>query len=96
MGSVTPLINLMTDLESLDLDATIYVAEPWTRESLAMVEVEPASGGLPEAASRHSLAYFLEVSVARDFLADWQSTLDKPPTDQERCDSVIRYAVDDA
>jgi hypothetical protein len=96
MGPVTPLIDIVTRLQSLDPDATIYVAEPWRCESSAMVDVEPASGGLPEAVCRRGLKYFLEVFVARDFLADWQSTLDKPPTDQERCDRLIRYAVDDA
>jgi hypothetical protein len=73
-----PLINLVTDLDSLDSDDTIYVAESWTCDSLAIVEIEPPSGGLPEAASRHGLKYFLEVFVARDFLADWQLTLDTP------------------
>jgi hypothetical protein len=96
MGSVTPLINIVMNLESLDPDATIYVAEPWACESSATVDVEPPSGELPETASRHGLKYFLEVFVARDFIEDWQSTLDKPPTDRERCERLIRYAVDDA
>lgn len=96
MGSMTPLIDVVTKLESLDPDATIYVAEPWSRESSALVGFEPASGGLPEAASRNGLKYFLEVFVARDFLADWQATLDQQPTDQERCERLIRYAVNDA
>lgn len=96
MGPVTPLIDIVTKLGTLDPDATIYVAEPWTCDSSAMVDVEPPSGGLPEAASRHGLRYFLEVFVARDFLADWQATLDEAPTNEERCDRLIRYAVDDA
>jgi hypothetical protein len=96
MGPVTPLIDIVTKLGTLDPDATIYAAEPWTCESSAMVDVEPASGGLPEAASRSGLKYFLEVFVAHDFLADWQATLDKQPTDQERCERLIRYAVNDA
>jgi hypothetical protein len=96
MGPVTPLIDVVTTLESLDPDATIYVAEPWSPESSALVDFEPASGGLPEVASRSGLKYFLEVFVARDFLADWQATLDKQPTDQERCERLIRYSVNDA
>ena len=96
MGPMTPLIDIVTKLGALDPDATIYVADPWTCESLAVVDVEPASGGLPEAASGSDLKYFLEVFVARDFLADWEATLDKQPTDQERCERLIRYAVNDA
>jgi hypothetical protein len=96
MGQVTKLADLVTALESLDENATIYAGEPWTCESPAVVELEPSSGGLPEGAGRAGLKYFLEVFVARDFLADWESGLDKAPSVQERCDRLIRYAVDDA
>jgi len=96
MGQVTKLIDLVMTLESLDENATIYAAEPWSGESPAMVEVEPPSGGLPDGAAHAGLKYFLEVFVARDFLADWESGLDKATSARERCDRLIRYAVDDA
>lgn len=96
MGQVTKLIDLVAALESLDPNATIYAGEPWSSESPAVVEAEPSSGGLPQVAAQAGLNYFLEVFVARDFLADWESGLDRSPTVQERCDRLIRYALDDA
>jgi hypothetical protein len=96
MGQLTRLIELVPKLESLDQEATIYAAEPWNRDSPAIVAVESSSGRPPEAASRHGLRYFIEVFVARDFLADWESGLDKSPTDQERCDRLIEFAIHDA
>jgi len=36
MGQVTKLIDLVMTLESLDENATIYAAEPWSGESPAM------------------------------------------------------------
>lgn len=96
MGAMRTLAAVVNDLESLDSDATIYVAEPWTGESRTLVEFEPAAGGLPEAAVRDGLKYFLEVFVARDFLADWLTSLSQQPTAEERCERLIRYAVNDA
>jgi hypothetical protein len=96
MGPITHLIDLVVKLASLDSEATIYAAEPWASDSLAIVDKEPPTGGLPEAATCQGLKYFLEVFVARDFLDDWESSLDKTPTDQARCERLIRYVVDDA
>lgn len=96
MGTVRSLVAVVDALESLDPEATIYVAAPWTGESAALVEFEPAAGGLPEAAVRDGLKYFLEVFVARDLLADWQMSLNQQPTAEERCERLIHYAVNDA
>src|SRR4051794_40195554 len=96
MGQVTTLIDVVRNLESLDGDATIYVAEPWTAQSSSIVETEPTTGGLPIEASNHGLQYFLEVFIARDFLDDWASGLEQTPSDLQRCERLIRYAKDDA
>jgi len=96
MGPMTTLLDLVKNLESLDEDSTIYASEPWTCESPAVVAVEPASGGVHAAASKQVLKYFLEVSIARDFLRGWESSLDKVPSDRQRCERLIRYAEDDA
>jgi hypothetical protein len=96
MGEVTTLGDAIGRLASLDQDATIYAAEPWSAKSAAMVAIEPDSGGIPEDAATRGLEYFLEVAVARDFLEGWESTLDSTPTELERCARLIRYAIDDA
>ena len=69
MGQVRKLIDVVATMESLEEGATIYVGGPWSSESPAIVEVEPSSGGLPAAATKAGLKYFLEVFVAREFLA---------------------------
>lgn len=96
MAEATRLGDLLDRLASLDEDATIYAAEPWTDESTAIVAIEPPAGDLPEEAARRGLKYFLEVHVARDVLAGWEATLSQPPTTQERRARLIRYAIHDA
>jgi hypothetical protein len=90
------LIDLVTRLDALDVEATIYVGQPWSADSAAIADVEPAAGGAPESALREGLVYFIEVAVARDFLEDWVSSLDSVPSPLERCIRLIRYAMDDA
>jgi hypothetical protein len=95
MGSMRQLGEIVRQIASLDQDAVIYAAQPWTNESTAIVAEEPESGGVPEPAARQGLKYFLEVFLASEFLADWESMLGRTPTDQERCERLIRYAIDD-
>ena len=90
------LIKLMQKIESLDKESTIYVDKPWTESSKALVLREPESGELPSEAKKLGLSYFLEVSIARDFLEDWIVSLDTTPTPQEKCLRLIQYATNDA
>jgi hypothetical protein len=90
------LSEVVRRLASWDQEGTIYVAEPWTSESAAIIAKEPESGEVPEPAAREGLKYFLEVFLAREFLEGWESTLGRTPTDEERCERLIRYAIDDA
>jgi hypothetical protein len=94
--TVIRLADAVAGLASFDESATIYAAEPWNAESAAVIATEPESGGLPEGASPRGLKYFLEVSIARDFLEGWEATLSGRPSEQERCARLIRYAIDDA
>lgn len=96
MGQVMKLKELVIDLESLDEAATIYVAEPWSVDALALAEVESSAGGLPDNAAKGRFKYFLEVAIARDFLSDWEIGLERPVSIDEKCDRLIRYAIDDA
>jgi hypothetical protein len=96
MAKVSQLGERIKRLASLDEEALIYAAEPWNNESVAVVAMEPESGALPKVAARHGLKYFLEVFTARDILEGWESNLGRKPTDEERCDRLIRYAIDDA
>jgi len=90
------LIDVVQELDSVDGGATIYAVEPWTADSPAIVDTESEAGGLPATASGQGMTYFLEVFIARDFLTDWQEAQSQLPTLAEKCERLIRYAVDDA
>jgi hypothetical protein len=96
MGTVMTLSAVLRAIESFDAEDTIYAAEPWGKESKAVVAHEPETGGVPHEAQAHGMKYFLEVFVARDFLADWKSTLDEEPKCDEVCARLIQYAIFDA
>ena len=96
MGQVTTLINAVKCCESLNQADTIYAKEPWTEQSMVLVAAEPPSGGLPENVEDLGLQYFLEVSVANEFLTDWCQSLEREPTLEEKCRRLILYAINDA
>ena len=90
------LIEAIRDLDSIDDGSTIYATEPWTQDSQVVVVPELDAGGLPAEAHRLGMKYFLEVFLARDFLASWMANLKREPTLQEKCARLIQYAVTDA
>lgn len=90
------LLEAIRDLDSFEEEDTIYAAEPWNENSTVMVAAEPPGGGLPTQAAEHALRYFLEVSIARDFLQDWSGSPGTKPTLEEKCARLIKYAITDA
>ncbi len=89
------LESLVGSLDSLDEDLTIYAREPWTAASDAIAAAEPAEGGLPTEAREEGLKYFLEVSVAKEFLEGWIENAESP-TRAQQTERLIRYAIYDA
>jgi hypothetical protein len=65
-------------------------------KSEAIVAREPESAGLPVEAAQTGLSCFLEVFIARDFVEGWMANLDRPPTLQQKCARLIKYAATDA
>jgi hypothetical protein len=90
------LLEAVRDLDILDEESTIYASEPWTKDSIAIVDYEPAAGGLPIEAERLGLQYFLEVSIARDFIEDWAASSDAGAMLEQQCARLIVYAITDA
>jgi len=90
------LLELVSALDSLDEESTIYASEPWAEDSKVFVAPEPDSGGLPAGAQELGLKYFLEVFIARQFLEDWAGNLGAEPTPPEKCARLIQYAINDA
>jgi hypothetical protein len=88
--------DVIGGLYGLGREDTIYASEPWTEQSEAMVAREPDAGGLPAEASDAGMKYFLEVSIAQEFVEDWLASLDDQPTPLAVCRRVIDYAIKDA
>lgn len=89
MGQMKSLIEAVDGLDMLDEDSTIYASAPWTENSEVIVAPEPQSGGLSKRAEDLGFSYFLEVSVAREFLKGWISNLGRIPNATEKAARLI-------
>ena len=89
-----PLIEVVKQLAELDDDCTIYARNPWTSSTEATLAVEGSEE--EKKAKIDGMRYFLEVSLAREFLGDWRLTQKKPPTDEQSCARLVEYATNDA
>lgn len=91
------LIDVIAGIESFSEEDTIYVAEPWGLDALAIVALEPDDGGLPDAARNGGMVYFLEIAIARDFLVDLERLQSGSfATAEAKTHRLIQYAVNDA
>ena len=96
MGQAMRLVDVIDKLPEFDSEDTIYALEPWTAESEAIVTREPAHGGLPQEALHAGMKYFLEISIAKDFVSDWGTSSGGQPDAWTVCQRVIEYAINDA
>ena len=90
------LIEIVENLNDFDADNTIYAIEPWLPEVEAIVLPMSTTNELPESVRIKGLTYFLEISIARDFLYDWESYCESPPSAFEKVSRLIQYALTDA
>ena len=90
------LLEVIQELDTFDNQGTIYAAKPWTENPEAMVMQESESGAPPSEAEKLGLKYFLEISIAHDFIQDWMASLDVEPSSLQKCLRLIQYAVNDA
>ena len=88
--------DLVQTLPELDVEHTIYARAPWSENSEAIVAAENADGRPPGAAVQAGLQYFLEVSVAREFIEDWSASLTGRATTSATVQRLIKYAENDA
>lgn len=89
------LRDALASIEEFDEEATIYAAKPWDPASTTAIAIEGEETA--DRAIGGGLAYFLEVSVAKEVIevwSEWRSG--RVPTSDERCEAVIHYAVNDA
>jgi hypothetical protein len=96
MGQVATLGDVIDRISEFDGEDTIYAFEPWTEQSEAMVAREPEAGGLPREAADLGMKYFLEVSIAQEFVEDWVASLGEQPAPSAVRQRLIDYAINDA
>lgn len=92
------LVELLEQVDGwADDNTTIYVAKPWSCDAQAIL-ISPAPDGT-EAVTRDGQMhdYFMETFLARDFLEDFDASQEGgSATRKQRCERLVRYAVDDA
>lgn len=92
---MTTLRQLLAHFDTLDDDATIYAARPWSSSSKAVSCHEDDAEA--RAAIEAGLEYMLEVNLAQDAIRAWgERRRGKTPTLAQQCDAVIYYAEHDA
>ena len=98
------LTELLRDLRSYDEDPgaweepSIYVADPHSPESEAIVEWSPAKGGLPESAGRNGrclLYYLTSVRNALALLKPEYDNLRSAGRMEELCEILIKRVEDE-
>ena len=90
------LIEIVKDMDTVDEELTIYAVEPWTPDSDALLGMEPDDAVAPPEALAIGASYFIEVYIAKEFLEGWARGKHKAASVQQRCDRLIKYAVNDA
>ena len=96
MGQMNTLLDAVRSIETLADDETIYASKPWSEESLVSVRCNETQTTNPIEIRGSTLNYFIEVSIAKEFLEDWIVGLDHTPSANERCIRLITYAERDA
>jgi hypothetical protein len=85
------LRDMVSGIDSIDDELTIYAATSWTPDSLAIVRHEPEGGGEPPEAKALGMTYFLEVSIVKEVLEGIKNMDLEAKTRR-----IIQYAVSDA
>ena len=90
------LIDAVANLKKFSEEETIYAQEPWVPDSEVIIEREPDNGGVPDNAKKSEMVYFLEISIAKEFLEDWIAFSDDVVSIENQCIRLIQYAINDA
>jgi hypothetical protein len=83
------ILQIVSRLDELSDDDTIYARLPWTPQSEAQVRTEPEDGSNP--CEKDGLEYFLEVFIAKELVEH----MGEAPLSR-KCERVIQYAINDA
>lgn len=90
------LIDAVANLKNFSEEETIYAQKPWVPGSEVIIEREPDNGCVPDNVKKMGMAYFLEISIANEFLEDWIASSDEAVSIENQCIRLIQYAINDA
>ncbi|ESW89017.1 MULTISPECIES: hypothetical protein [unclassified Mesorhizobium] len=90
------MLDIVGRLPEFDEEDTIYVSEPWTEDSDAMVATGPEGALVPAEAAKEGLTYFLEIHIAIEVIEAWVASLKERPSLSAICERLIYYATYDA
>ena len=90
------LIDVIKDLENIDQEAIIFQEDRDNFHSDVIISfAEEGDGGTKEKEDR-KYYYLIEVFLAKDFVKDWEASLDYEPTLEETAKRLYDYAINDA
>lgn len=97
-GDGMRLIELLEQVGDWNDEITkIYVAKPWSCDALAVLVSPSPDTTEPLMRNGQTYDYFMETFLARDFLDDFAASLDGgTATNEQRCQRLVHYAVNDA
>jgi hypothetical protein len=87
------LFDLVSKIDELDNELTIYALNPWIPLTEVVCATEPENGRVPTELKQLGYTYFLEVFIASEFIEDLSSS--STASAQERCERLILYASKD-
>jgi hypothetical protein len=65
------LPDMVRDLDSLDRESAIYAVKPWAEGSEAILVSDSETGERIIYDRPNGMSYFIDITVARDFLEDF-------------------------
>lgn len=93
---MTTLLEIVKSINSFSENDTIYATNPWVLDSESIVIREPDNGVLPEEVIKNKMLYFLDISLAKDFINDFKKSNRAELSIEDVCTRLIDYATNDA
>lgn len=90
------LIDLIKDIENLDQEAIIFQEDRENPNSdIILAYAEKGDDGVKEEDGK-KYYYLIEVFLAKEFVDDWEASIDYEPSIEEKAKRLYDYAINDA
>lgn len=90
------LIDLIKDIENVDQEAIIFQEDRENSNSdIILSYAEEGDEGVKEEDGK-KYYYLIEVFLAKEFVDDWEASIDYEPSIEEKAKRLYDYAINDA